>query len=682
MPSRGVLRKKSLEELEDILAQRWGTQLSTFTSDDWDDDDDDDNEEDEEEASGAMGSNTKSQPVFRGRPVVDPWNDDNKKLSKGGQRPSKEEFYDADDEGYESSQRSSDDLSYLIAPKPAGASGKTTPSPRKNNNSEGGYFLRPPPPPPSNENTPMSADPTTSEKESSLERAQDSPSQRRQRIVPIPMLDEDGNPVTLSIQQAERLFEEQTGRSTSTSLFVDDDDDDELEESYEEDFPLVALAAQSNPQWTDLGVTHPTLLENLDAMGCTTPLPVQQSATPVILARGVSGQEENGDNENDHQDVVIGTYTGSGKTLAFLVPIVQNLLENQVSPDALSVLVVAPGRELASQIVSVARQVCRGTPYTAQLAIGGTTFSRNLQTIRQRKPSILVGTPGRLAELIVGKPGEKGGRLKPNQLRNLVLDEFDALLEYKPHREPTAALVQKLQRNPNLQSVLCSATASDVLESPKFQQFVRPDYFLAMSDKDDVFVTAGGEDDRQTYPRVSRTVMHGVVHVPHRRFVIETIRRILHTEPMPQQILMFVDNSRKVDLMVEKLESMGILAAALHGGSRNDKMDRAEVSKALREGYVGIVVATELAARGLDAPLLTHVINVDLPTDASHYAHRAGRCGRGGRPGIVINITSDPKERRVPLKFTNQLGVDLYTVDVRNGKLNVVNPDSVDLDNL
>jgi superfamily II DNA/RNA helicase len=145
---------------------------------------------------------------------------------------------------------------------------------------------------------------------------------------------------------------------------------------------------------------------------------------------------------------------------------------------------------------------------------------------------------------------------------------------------------------------------------------------------------------------------------------------------------MFVESSRKVDLLVEKLGNMGILAAALHGGSNNDKMDRAEVSKALREGYVGIVVATELAARGLDAPLLTHVINVDLPTDASHYAHRAGRCGRGGRPGVVINITSDPKERAVPKKFTSQLGVALHTVDVRDGILNVVDPHSVDWDKL
>jgi superfamily II DNA/RNA helicase len=124
-----------------------------------------------------------------------------------------------------------------------------------------------------------------------------------------------------------------------------------------------------------------------------------------------------------------------------------------------------------------------------------------------------------------------------------------------------------------------------------------------------------------------------------------------------------------------QLAKLGIIAAPLHGGHGSEKVDRAEVSKALREGYVGIVVATELAARGLDAPLLTHVINLDLPTDASHYAHRAGRCGRGGRPGVVINITTNPKERNVPQRFADKLGITMHTVEARSGKLNIVEPD-------
>ena len=277
----------------------------------------------------------------------------------------------------------------------------------------------------------------------------------------------------------------------------------------------------------------------------------------------------------------------------------------------------------------------------------------------------------------------RSGKLKIGNLQSLVLDEFDALLEYKAHRDPTRAIMQSLKRRHgnSLQSVLCSATASDIMDSSKVVDFLRPGFETAMADEDDVLVTAAKKSQSSTATtQVSRTVIHGVVHVPHKRMALDAVRKILHTDPIPQQILIFVENARKVDIVVEKLADRGIIAAPLHGGMGSEKMDRAEVSRALREGYVGIVVATELAARGLDAPLLTHVINLDLPTDASHYAHRSGRCGRGGRPGVVINITTSPKERNVPKRFAQTLGVEMFTAETRGGKLMLVDPDTQTLD--
>jgi superfamily II DNA/RNA helicase len=283
----------------------------------------------------------------------------------------------------------------------------------------------------------------------------------------------------------------------------------------------------------------------------------------------------------------------------------------------------------------------------------------------------------------------RGGKLKTGSLQSLVMDEFDALLEYKPHRDPTRAVMQSLKRRHGdaLQSILCSATATDVMDSANVVDFLRPGYETAMADQDDVLVTEsrGGGNTKSGRGsagaiQVSRTVLHGVVHLPHRRLALDAVRKILHTEPIPHQILIFVENARKVDIVVEKLGERGIIAAPLHGGMGSEKMDRAEVSKALREGYVGIVVATELAARGLDAPLLTHVINLDLPTDASHYAHRAGRCGRGGRPGVVINMTTQPKERNVPQRFADDLRVEMHTIEPRGGKLLMVDPASQILD--
>jgi superfamily II DNA/RNA helicase len=162
------------------------------------------------------------------------------------------------------------------------------------------------------------------------------------------------------------------------------------------------LAKKANAQsWDDLGITSTVLLENLQYdMNCPNPLAVQEKTTPAILTGN---------------DVLVGTYTGSGKTLAFLVPLVQRLLwdvidnldDGKKNDPGLAVLVVAPGRELASQIVSVARDLLQDTGLKVQLAIGGTTFKRNLEQLRKRKPNIVVGTPGRIAELVVGKAGEK-----------------------------------------------------------------------------------------------------------------------------------------------------------------------------------------------------------------------------------------------------------------------------------
>jgi superfamily II DNA/RNA helicase len=522
------------------------------------------------------------------------------------------------------------------------------------------------------------------------------PQKPKQNVIPKQLVDIWGKPLYLTLQQAERNYK--------ASLLVDNNsnnNDDEEEEDFSADSGA-DIAAQ--PSWEDLGITDAILLDNLDAMGCPTPLSVQAKTCLEIAGHY---------DDNSNHDVVVGTYTGSGKTLAFLVPLAQSILSekgtshnddsseqdddddnssNSSKGAGIQTIIIAPGRELASQIVSVARELFQGTGLGVMLAIGGTTFDRNLQQIRKRKPDFIVGTPGRIAELIVGRPGERTGRLLNTMTRNkqkLVLDEFDALLEYKPHREPTTAILDTLQQRygDRIQCVLCSATASDMLGAAssknRVSKYLRPGFVQIMADSDDILVTtaAGDQDEddnkgQQTTAgtRVSRTVIHGVVPVPHRRLALETLRRVLHTDPIPQQILIFVHDAYRVDLVVEKLSAMGIVAAALHGGRNSEKVDRADVSKALREGYVGIVVATELAARGLDAPLLTHVINLDLPTDASFYAHRAGRVGRCGRSGVVLNFTTDPKERKVPQKFATKLGIDMHVVDVRSGRLNIVDP--------
>lgn len=474
-----------------------------------------------------------------------------------------------------------------------------------------------------------------------------------------PLLDDDGNAMFLTLEQAEKIVQSILSSSASSA---EDTITDGAGDSTPDD--------GNNYQWEDIGITDSTLLSNLQSsvMSCPSPLAVQDKACPPIVA---------GD------DVLISTHTGSGKTLAFMAPIAQNLLsaagDNNNSNGGSSfprAIIVAPGRELASQIVSVAQTLFAGTGLTVSMAIGGTPYTRNVERLRKRKPDVVVGTPGRIAELVIGRPGDKGGKLKISGLQTVVLDEFDALLQYDAHKEPTMAIMQAMDRQhgQSLQRVLCSATASDMRGS-LMEEYLRSGYVHASVDDSDLLVTSGVETKTKggvvtTSARVSRTTIHGTLHVPHRRLQLEAVRKILNTEPLPQQALIFVDSPRRVDIVIEKLAQMDIVAAPLHGGG--GKGDRAEVNKALREGFVGIVVATEMAARGIDAPFLTHVINLDLPTDASHYAHRAGRCGRGGRPGVAVSITCDVRERGVPKRFAEELGIAMYNVEAREGKLRIV----------
>ena len=715
---------KSIEDLEAILEKRWGTAspqtrispggeadfVFSFGSDDdvYDDD------------KGKNKSTTlKGAAVFRSKWVVDPWaeeegiyddsvirNDDNSNKRNSNEMDYNEEsdksskktrynrqeamlyrvranqdrlqnkrggdgnktfnvpvdisrdYYDEDDEGYESRQRSRSSES-LVAPQPAGGDGSMSSS--SSSILSGGMFSGRSS---TNDKRPRRKIEDTNDGEEIDEKKKVKKKQEKLKEPQSkPVLDEDGNEMFLTLEQADKIVQKILSSSSSSKDGGDDDADSD-------DYPDNGFA-----QWEDIGITDSTLLSNLQSstMSCLSPLPVQEKACPPILVGN---------------DVLVSTHTGSGKTLAFLAPIAQSLLMDTNNIKGTSTtfpkaIIVAPGRELASQIVSVGQTLFAGTDLTISLAIGGTPFSRNVESLRKRKPDIVVGTPGRIAELIIGRPGEKGGKMKIAGVQTIVLDEFDALLQYDVHKEPTVAIMEAMDRQhgESLQRVLCSATATDMMGVEQegkitVEAYLRPGYAHASVDESDVLVTAGvtskEKGKTKTSPRVSRTTIHGALHVPHRRYALDAVRKVLNTDPFPQQALIFVDSPRRVDIVIEKLAEFDIVAAPLHGGASSGKGDRAEVNKALREGYVGCVVCTEIAARGIDAPYLTHVINLDLPTDASHYAHRAGRCGRGGRPGVSVSITCDEREKNVPRRLAEELGITMYNVEARKGKLRII----------
>lgn len=300
------------------------------------------------------------------------------KQSKLIEQQQQYEYYDEDDEGYEA--------------VPVIESGKMDENSVKVSN--GGFFMR------SNSEA-VATDVASSikvtsaknsemmskeEKGYELRKKKKKSQQKKQRLVVTPLLDENGKEQYLTLDMATKQTEIALSSTDAVSLVEEKEDASTTIESFDE-----------------LGITDTTILSNLEFMGCTKPLPVQKEACPPI----VSGN-----------DVLVGTHTGSGKTLAFMVPLVQKLLssaieeheDNSISRSSgtfVKAIVVAPGRELASQIVSVSRKLLQGTGLNVALAIGGTPFGRNVEQIRKTKPDIIIGTPGRVAELIVGKDGER-----------------------------------------------------------------------------------------------------------------------------------------------------------------------------------------------------------------------------------------------------------------------------------
>lgn len=340
--SKSMMRNNmSIEELEAIMLKRWGTNSAQFTADP---------REYEENNDDSDPGNGESM-FFRGKPVLDPWEKEEKKKSKKWKED--KEFYDEDDEGYEftkSKRQKNNEYGSLIAPKPIGGVGSDKKS---------SFFSR--------DQTPQ--------KEKKKERQQpkqtDKPLRKRNPI----LLDEDGNELFLTVDKALK----DAGVDSTTYLSI------EREENFEEEDAI---------SFESLGITHPKILENLRAQSLYTPLPVQTQT----IAPALSGN-----------DVLLPTHTGSGKTLAFLLPIIQNLLlsAEESSNQGVKVVILAPGRELASQIMTVTREVIEGTGLKALLTIGGTPYQRSVTSMRKNKPDIIVGTPGRIAELVVGQPGER-----------------------------------------------------------------------------------------------------------------------------------------------------------------------------------------------------------------------------------------------------------------------------------
>jgi ATP-dependent RNA helicase RhlE len=338
----------------------------------------------------------------------------------------------------------------------------------------------------------------------------------------------------------------------------------------------------SSQSFADLGVSKP-VVRALAAREITDPFPIQRLVIPDVLAG---------------RDVLAKSPTGSGKTLAFGIPIVDRLATDAPRPSA---LVLVPTRELASQIVDELADaaVARGLAICA--VYGGAGIQR--QSKEARRSHILVATPGRLEDLI------DRGTVSLKQVRVLVLDEADRMLDMGFRPAVDRIVGQTAGRR---QTLFFSATLDGEVGRVA-------DHY-----------THDARRHEHTPPAQRRAdVKHRFLRVHHEDKLRTLVRELEHEGGGPT--LVFVRTKRGADRLVKRLRNHDVTALAMHGDKSQSQREKALAR--FERGSVATLVATDVAARGLDVDGITHVINFDAPEDRDGYVHRVGRTGRAGRSG-------------------------------------------------
>jgi len=345
-----------------------------------------------------------------------------------------------------------------------------------------------------------------------------------------------------------------------------------------------------------LGLSLP-LLAALTAAGYSKPTPIQSQAIPPVLAG---------------RDLCGIAQTGTGKTAAFALPILQRLTAAPQRPasQACRVLVLSPTRELASQIADNFRAYGGGLPLSTAVVVGGVSIGGQRRQLA-RGVDVLVATPGRLLDLVDSRS------LTLSSVQILVLDEADRMLDLG-FIHALKRIVKLLPRQ--RQTLLFSATM------PRSIEVLAQDY---LDDPVKVVVAPSAT----TAERIDQ----GVVFVPSERK-----RDLLATmlcDPIFARVLVFTRTKHGADRVVRHLAATGIEAAAIHGNKSQPQRERALAG--FRDGQSRVLVATDIAARGIDVDGVSHVINFELPNVPENYVHRIGRTARAGAAGIAIAFCSD-----------------------------------------
>ena len=344
---------------------------------------------------------------------------------------------------------------------------------------------------------------------------------------------------------------------------------------------------ESTNAFADFDV-HPKLHANLVAKGYEVPSPIQDQTIPHGLA---------GD------DVIGIANTGTGKTAAFAVPLLHRLMVDKQA----RALIVAPTRELAEQIQDECRSIARGSGLFGALLIGGSSMGKQLADLKHR-PRIVIGTPGRIKDHL------ERGTLKLAQFNLVVLDEVDRMLDMGFLPDMTTILNQLA---PQRQSFFFSATMDTRVRN-----------LIANFSQNPITISVRTSD-------TSDNVHQDIVRFSGKTDKMQKLQVLLADESV-EKVIIFDETQRGVERLGNELADMGFKVDAIHGGKSQGQRQRA--LRRFKKSEVNILVATDVAARGIDVADITHVVNYGIPQTYEDYTHRVGRAGRAGRIGFALTF--------------------------------------------
>ena len=376
-----------------------------------------------------------------------------------------------------------------------------------------------------------------------------------------------------------------------------------------------------NKSFNELNINQ-SIVMALKKQNITTPTGIQETSIPFAL---------------ENKDIIAEAHTGTGKTLAFLIPIFEKI---NIEKREMQAIILAPTHELVVQIESQIKLLSTnsGINVTSLSIMGESNIEKQIKKLKEVKPHIIVGSPGRILDLIKKK------KITAHTIKTIVLDEADNLLS---KNKPT--IIKDIIKSTMKDRQLMFFSASINKETLNLAKtLVKEVEIIKIENKSEI------------NPRIEHICILGSL-----RDRFENLRKLLAAE-QPQRAIVFVNNNTELRQINEKLQYHKVKSTAIYGNASKEERQRALDS--FRRGKCNVLVSSDLSARGLDIPEVSHIISLDFPVNPDEYLHRAGRTARGNNSGVSVCLITN-KDIEILQSYEKAFGIEFTVKKLYGGKL-------------